>query len=178
MSSYIVNFQNEEEIPFCIICQETIVENASHDLSYNNYCSCNFHYHPMCYEKWINLVKQEQCLICRQDISMNFLNTIPFYTTRTQSIMPIRRRPSFINIAMMSPRTRYRYGIPFMYQPRRISNLDRVFNVLSCNNTEQTNSLVDYVYHNLDCFVAICLTFFCMSCIITVIVVFSMYYLF
>ena len=40
MSSYVINFNEEEDIPFCIICQENIAENASHDLKYNEYCSC------------------------------------------------------------------------------------------------------------------------------------------
>ena len=117
MSSYVINFDEEEDIPFCIICQENMVENASHTLTYNEYCSCKFHYHQMCYEKWINLVKQKQCLICRQDISMNFILTKPFDQNIPTPQIITRRRPSFINIALMSPRSRHRYGIPFMYNP-------------------------------------------------------------
>tara|TARA_B110000008_G_scaffold214476_1_gene213632 strand:+ start:604 stop:1128 length:525 start_codon:yes stop_codon:yes gene_type:complete len=163
MSSYVINLEEEEDIPFCIICQENMIENASHTLTYNDYCTCKFHYHQMCYEKWINLVKQKQCLICRNDISMNFLLTKPFDEIRSNSIT--RRRPSFINVAMMSPRTRHRYGIPFMYNPRRISYLDRICNILSCQEEHQLNPVVDWLQDNYDCFIATMLTMFCISLI-------------
>lgn len=161
MSSYVINFEEEEDIPFCIICQENMVENASHSLTYNEYCSCKFHYHQMCYEKWINLVKQKQCLICRQDISMNFILTTPFDENRPVPQIITTRRPSFINIALMSPRTRYRYGIPFMYNPRRISNLDRLCNILSCQPEEQLNQGVDWIQEHYDCVIGVILSVFC-----------------
>lgn len=166
MASYVVNFKTEEDIPFCIICQETIIENASHDLSYNEFCPCKFHYHQLCYEKWINLVKNEKCLICRKDISMNFIFTNPF-NKKTNVIT--RRRPSFINITTMSPRTRYRYGIPWMYTPRRINIFDRLCNTLSCNYTEQHNTNVDWMFENFDCIVVFSL-FICFIGIVVVIV--------
>jgi len=174
MSPYLINIKEEEDIPFCIICQENIVENASHTLTYNEYCSCKFHYHQMCYEKWVNLVKQKQCLICRQDISMNFLVTTPFDQNRPPSQIITTRRPSFINIAMMSPTTRYRHGIPFMYNPRRISNLDRCCNVLSRKPEEQLNPTVDWIQSHYDCFMITVLTAFIISSVTITIV----YYIF
>lgn len=161
MSSYVINFEEEEDIPFCVICQENMIENASHHLTYNQYCSCKFHYHQMCYEKWINLVKQKQCLICRQDISMNFILTKAFDDITPTPNSITRRRPSFINIALMSPRSRHRYGIPFMYNPRRITYLDRICNLLSCQEENRLNNNVDWLYENYDCFLSLMLVVFC-----------------
>ncbi len=167
--SYVINFENKEDIPFCIICQESILESATPEIISNELCSCNFHYHQLCYEKWINLVKQKQCLMCRKDISMNFLYTSPF--DASNNITTVQRRAPFINIALMSPRTRYRYGIPFMYQPRRVNIIDRIFNAIICvDDPNEQNPLVDWVYHNQDSCVMSVVTIFCFSSLVVVII--------
>ena len=144
--SYVINFDKEDNIPFCIICQENIIENSKSQIIKNELCSCNFQYHQFCYEKWINLVKEKKCLMCRNDISMNFLHTQPFDLSNNQ--ITTRRRPPFVNIAMMSPRSRYRYGVPFMYRPRPNNFCDRCLNFISCNDIHRNNPIVNWTHDN------------------------------
>ena len=40
------------ELPECIICRLTDLEDYYEDLSKNTFCPCNFYFHPSCYEEW------------------------------------------------------------------------------------------------------------------------------
>ena len=149
-----------------------INKNATTEVIDNSLCSCKFGYHQLCYEKWINLVREKQCLICRNDISMNFLYTIPFDASRNR--ITTQRRPPFVNIALMSPRSRYRYGIPFSYRPRRVTFCDRILNTISCEDDPNIqNPLVDWIDHNSDLILMTLLTICCFTSIIVMVMIFT-----
>ena len=61
------------DLPECIICRLTDLEDYYEDISKNTYCACNFYYHDSCYEEWIQYKKVNKCLICEKDISTNYI---------------------------------------------------------------------------------------------------------
>ena len=44
-----------------------------------------------------------------------------------------------------------------MYNPRRISNLDRFCNFLVCQPEEQLNPTIDWIQQHYDCFIINCI---------------------
>jgi hypothetical protein len=172
-SPYTINIKDLTELPKCIICHGTIQDNAAYDLSYNLYCSCKFNYHQQCYEQWINLIKSEKCLICRNDISMNFIHSIPFYLDNSRN--SVRRRASFttINIGQMSPRTRHQYGIPFMYSPRRMTTLDTFANYICCRRLHRPNRYVNDIINGLDIIVVFVCGFLIVLAVVILIIIFN-----
>ncbi len=172
-SPYTIKIKTLSELSKCIICHGTIQDNGAYDLSSNCYCSCKFNYHQQCYEQWINLIKSENCLICRKDISMNFIHSIPFYLDNSRN--SVRRRTSFttIDIGRMSPRTRHQYGIPFMYSPRRISTLDTFANYICCKPLHRPNSYVNDIMNGLDIIVLFVCIFLIIGGLTTVLIIYN-----
>ena len=72
------------ELPECIICRLTDLEDYYEDLSKNAFCPCNFYFHPSCYEEWAEYKKYNKCLICNKDISSNYYLPTPPITPRTR----------------------------------------------------------------------------------------------
>lgn len=83
--------ENIYDLPECIICRMTDLEDYYEDISKNTYCSCNFHYHDSCYEEWIQYKKANKCLICNQDISANFYIPSPEISPRRRRFILTRR---------------------------------------------------------------------------------------
>jgi|UniRef100_A0A6C0IR00 hypothetical protein len=158
-----------KDLSKCIICHSTVLDNGSYDLSINNYCSCRFNYHAQCYEQWINLTKNENCLMCRQDISFNYIHLKPFYIDNSRNISIT----SFatIDIRYMSPRTRYLAGVPFMYEPRPITNLDRFSNYICCKKIQRPNAYVNEMVDNLDIIILVICVFLTFVGVATVIII-------
>jgi hypothetical protein len=72
------------ELPECIVCRLTDLEDYYEDLSKNAFCPCNFYFHPSCYEEWAKYKKSNKCLICNKDISSNYY--IPSPGTRRERL--------------------------------------------------------------------------------------------
>jgi len=79
------------ELPECIICRLTDLEDYYEDLSKNAFCACNFYYHQSCYEEWAEYKKDNKCLICNKDISSNFYIESPRSSLRNTSLVLTRR---------------------------------------------------------------------------------------
>lgn len=87
ISSVSFSFDFEEaisELPECIICRLTDLEDYYEDLSKNAFCPCNFYFHPSCYEEWAEYKKSNKCLICNKDISSNYYIPSPQISPRTR----------------------------------------------------------------------------------------------
>ena len=175
-SPYIVEIKNLDDLPTCIICHQNIQDNAALDISSNTYCDCRFYFHQPCYEKWINLTRNQSCIICKTDISMNFIYTTPFNLDNSNNMIRNRRNFNSLDINNMSPRTRHRYGIPFSYTHRPHNFIDDCFNYLCCRPRPFTrnNPYVDDIIENLEGMVVVLLVSFVSAAIVIAIIVFTL----
>ena len=81
---------------------------------------------------------------------MNFIHYKPFYLDNSSNVIRNRRNFTSLDIRNMSPRSRYRYGIPFSYQPRRLTTIDNLLNYVCCKPLNNTNPYLDSFIENLD----------------------------
>ena len=80
------------ELPECIICRLTDLEDYYEDLSKNSFCPCNFYFHPSCYEEWAQYKKSNKCLICNKDISSNYYIKPPDVDIDEPMVLSYRER--------------------------------------------------------------------------------------
>lgn len=173
-SPYVIDVKNLDDLPTCIICHQNIQDNAALDISSNTYCDCRFYFHQSCYEKWINLTRNQSCIICKTNISMNFIHFKPFYLDNSSNVIRNRTNFTSLDIRNMSPRTRYRYGIPFAYQLRTPTIIDNVFNYLCCKPINNTNPYLDYFIENLEGIIVFLFIGFISTAIVVLVMVISM----
>jgi len=175
-SPYTIQIKNLDDLPTCIICHQNIQDNAALDISSNTYCDCRFYFHHSCYEKWINLTRNQSCIICKTDISMNFINSIPFYLDNSRNVIRNRRNFNSLDINNMSPRTRHRYGIPFSYRHRQHNLVDHCFNYVCCKHRpfNRNNPYVDEIINNLEGIVIVLFFSFVSTTIVIALIIFTL----
>ena len=125
------------ELPECIICRLTDLEDYYEDLSKNTFCKCNFYFHPSCYEEWAQYKKSNTCLICNKDISSNYYIPSPEISPRSRlEIITMRRREL---IRMRNERIR----------ERNPNCSDKCCNIICCKiPCNSRNSLITYIHIN------------------------------
>lgn len=173
-SPYVIDVKNLDDLPTCIICHQNIQDNAALDISSNTYCDCRFYFHQSCYEKWINLTRNQSCIICKTDISMNFIHFKPFYLDNSSNVIRNHTNFTSLDIRNMSPRSRYRYGIPFAYQPRTLTTLDNLFNYVCCKPLNNTNPYLDSFLENLEGIIVVLFIGFISAAIVVVVMLNSL----
>ncbi len=147
------DFDFEESIsdlPECIICRLTDLEDYYEDLSKNNFCPCNFYFHPSCYEEWAEYKQSNKCLICNKDISSNYYLPTPPISLRTRRQRLELRREEIIMLRN------------FRITDREPDCNDKCCNIICCRwRINSRNSCVTYMMINerpLNAF--ICTSFF------------------
>ena len=129
------------------------------------------------FNKLINLTRNQSCIICKTDISMNFIHYKPFYLDNSSNVIRNRRNIrnfTSLDIQNMSPRTRYRYGIPFTYQPRRLTVTDNLLNYICCKPLNNTNPYLDSFFENLDTILVVLFIGFISTAIVVIVMLNSL----
>lgn len=125
------------ELPECIICRLTDLEDYYEDLSKNAFCPCNFYFHPSCYEEWAEYKKYNKCLICNKDISSNYYLPTPPITPGTR-----RRRLELRRAEIITLRN-------FRITDREPKCSDKCCNIICCQFPfTSRNSCVTYMMIN------------------------------